>query len=376
MSGYEGAPDLTLPSPASLAARQAFSGALRERTRALLSLRLHEIRGGDAVRAAIVSVFQKNAAAVFAAMRRTSVHVHFEAAKTGDRALHLGRGCATLLVELAAMGALERSVTMAMPERVVLRSQRRTVDVRGLSGIDAGAIASAPSEATHPVIEDDITLALYDDNPLAMNEAHPDKEGNALSLGGHDVEAWIASLRDCLARIGTYLPELRGEMGLGLQQVVPVGYDDHKHLSASYREALGTVYLTLHPDPMTMTEAVIHEFQHNKLNAALDLDPFLENAFTETVVSPVRPDPRPLHGVLLAVHAFQPVAELYRRMIEANDPLAAHPRFADRLAKIHRGNHEGLSTLLAHARATAAGARVLEEMQALDARHATPPAGA
>mgnify|MGYP000048771696 CR=1 FL=1 len=35
---------------------------------------------------------------------------------------------------------------------------------------------------------------------------------------------------------------------------------------------------------MTMTEALVHEFQHNKLNAALDLDPFLENAFDELVV--------------------------------------------------------------------------------------------
>jgi len=202
-----------------------------------------------------------------------------------------------------------------------------------------------------------------------MNEAHPDKEGNALSLGDHSCEEWVSSLRGCLDRIAMYLPELRAEMALGLQQVVPVGYDAEKHLSASYREALGTIYLTLHPDPMTMTEAVIHEFQHNKLNAALDLDPFLENAFTELVTSPVRPDPRPLHGVLLAVHAFLPVAELYLRMRDAGDPLTANPRFAERMRKVIAGNHEGMVTTVGAARGTEAGKALIQEMQGIDERH-------
>ena len=41
---------------------------------------------------------------------------------------------------------------------------------------------------------------------------------------------------------------------------VPVGWDEQRHLSASYQEAIGTVYLSLHPNPLTLAEALIHEF--------------------------------------------------------------------------------------------------------------------
>jgi HEXXH motif-containing protein len=117
---------------------------------------------------------------------------------------------------------------------------------------------------------------------------------------------------------------------------------------------------------MTMTEAVIHEFSHNKLNAMLELDPLLDNAFSPLFSSPVRPDPRPLHGVLLAVHAFLPVADLYRRMIAADDPRARSSAFLERYAKIVRGNHEGASVLLENARPTSAGRALLDEIRRLD----------
>ncbi|MCC6849123.1 MAG: hypothetical protein IT294_11540 [Deltaproteobacteria bacterium] len=149
----------------------------------------------------------------------------------------------------------------------------------------------------------------------------------------------------------------------------PVGYDATRHLSASYREAIGTMYLTLHPHLMTMTEAVVHEFQHNKLNVASYGCEFLENAFHTLYPSPVRPDPRPLWGILLAVHAFLPVAELYRRMRDAEHPSAAQPGFGERLSDIDLKNHEGMEMLRAHARLTPAGRALLDDLEALERRH-------
>ena len=103
-----------------------------------------------------------------------------------------------------------------------------------------------------------------------------------------------------------------------------------KEISASYREAIGTVYMTLHPKQMIMTEAIIHEFQHNKLNALFHLDRVMETAAWPLYPAPVRPDPRPLHGVLLAAHAFVPVAEMYRRMQARDHPQAARGSFQSR----------------------------------------------
>jgi HEXXH motif-containing protein len=212
-------------------------------------------------------------------------------------------------------------------------------------------------------LEGDLVLALADNNPLSMFEAHPDKQGNAIDLGGKTVEDWTGVLRDALQLIESMLPDLRREMDLFVQQIVPVGYDEEKHLSASYQEAIGTIYMSLHPSLMTMTEALIHEFSHNKINAFFELDEVLENAFSPLYASPVRPDPRPLHGVLLAVHAFLPVARLYERMIESGHPLAQNPSFVARFAKVRQINAEGADVVLGNGRPTAMGKPLMEEIR-------------
>lgn len=221
----------------------------------------------------------------------------------------------------------------------------------------------------HPLADDVTQLATVDHNPIAAFETHPNKDGNAIGLGDRSEEEWIAGLDAAFTLVATFLPRTFAEMRLMLQQVVPVGCDAERHLSASYREAIGTMYLTLHPNVMTMTEAVVHEFQHNKFNVAADGIDFLSNAFHPLYPSPVRPDPRPLWGILLAVHAFLPVAELYRRMRDAGHPLAATPGFDDRLSDIDLKNHEGMEMLRAHAQFTPPGVALFAELEALEQRH-------
>jgi HEXXH motif-containing protein len=223
-----------------------------------------------------------------------------------------------------------------------------------------------PAEPPFHVVDRDTVFALADNNPLASFEAHPDKQGNAVDLGGHPVGEWVDALRAAFALVEEHLPDLRAEMAHYVQTIVPVGFFEDKHLSASYREAIGTLYLSLHPHPMTMVEALIHEFQHNKLNALLELDDVLDNAHEPLYRSPVRPDPRPLHGVLLAVHAFVPVARLYERMIERGDARAGDRRFRD----IVGINREAAGVLRQHARATPVGAGLLAELCRWDEHYA------
>jgi len=203
-------------------------------------------------------------------------------------------------------------------------------------------------------------LALADENPLASLEAHPDKTGNALDLGGRPVDEWCASLERAIALATAHLPGLRDELVLLLHEIVPVGFDAERHLSASYREALGTIYLSLHPDPITMAEALVHEFQHTKLNLLSYSDPLLENAFEPLFKSPIRPDPRPLWGILLAAHAFLPVAVMHRAFKDSAK---------SRLQEIDRDNREAMEMLRAHGRFTPAGAELFAALDALDRAH-------
>lgn len=213
----------------------------------------------------------------------------------------------------------------------------------------------------------DLRLCTFDLNPLAHVEAHPDKHGNAVDLGGRSVAEWCATLASALELVQRAMPELYQEMTRSLRRVVPVGYEPEQSLSASYREAPGVVYLTLHPNPVTLAEALIHESQHGKLNALSFFDPILENGHTEWTASPVRPDLRPLMGVLLAAHAFVPVAEFHRRLAELGHELSASASFARRRGEVLESNRQALAALDEKARPTPIGQRVLGDLSGLHA---------
>lgn len=212
----------------------------------------------------------------------------------------------------------------------------------------------------HPLAEGG-WFALADTNPLAMEEAHPEKEGNALSLGGATVDTWLGALDDARERVRLGSAALADEHQRLLATVVPVGSHAERSTSASYQEAIGLLYVSLHPNPVTMAEALVHETQHTKLNLLSWVDPLFENG-DERHPSPVRPDPRPLWGVVLAVHAFLPVARLHRAWLDAGVPWADERRFD----AVRRLNHDGMEVLRAHARPTAMGRELLDGLDALE----------
>lgn len=305
--------------------------------------------------------------------------------------------CGQLLLELAAAGKLPRTVEMGGDEagewpilcspalnlavRVEARGARMAFGDRQLAvkladqlvAIDLAA--PVPTESSmlrvwrpYHAIAPGLWLTDLDNNPLRLFEAHPDKQGNAADFGGRPVGEWVEALRAAVQLIDAHLPLIGAELRLIGKLFVAVGYEPEKHLSASYKESIGTIYLTLHPQLMTMAEAVVHEFQHNKLNAALHADPLLVNAWSPLYASPVRPDPRPLHGVILAVHAFGPVAMLYERMRDAGHPLAANGAWQQRFAKIVGLVRAGGATVLSHAQPTPAGRPFFAELAEID-RH-------
>lgn len=382
--------DLTVPEQGSTTARTILSRATGRLLAELSSLPRALAPAGpardelDAFKACVAGLLRQEPGAIVSAVRRPTVSALLRAMRPAPAQENLVELIALVSFELALQGTLPAPLRLTRyPKRLLSLPARLVVDVPA----DTRAITfSARSVVLHrPAgdealdldtrssllvpIEGELLLALADNNPYAMQEAHPDKQGNAVDLGGHPAEEWVAMLRACLSLIGEHLPDLRSELDLFIHQFVPVGFDAERHLSASYREAIGTIYLTLHPSLMTMTEAVIHEFSHNKLNALFELDEVLENAFAPLYTSPVRPDPRPLHGVLLAVHAFIPVARLYEQMIAAGHPLAQSASFLARFAKVKAINAEGNAVVLGHGRPTRVGAGLFDELRRWDAHY-------
>lgn len=210
-------------------------------------------------------------------------------------------------------------------------------------------------------------LSMADPNPIALAEEHPEKSGNALDLGGRSTAEWCDRLREAAALIEAGLPDWLSEAGARAERLMPVGFEPERHLSASYRELPGQLYLTLHPSALTLAEAWVHEAQHGRLNRLLLLDPALKNGRTAWTPSPVRPDLRPLIGVLLAVHAFVPVAALHRRLAEAGHPLMVSPEGRARRRLVLESNAHGLAILSERGEWTAAGAQLFADLRALHA---------
>jgi HEXXH motif-containing protein len=185
-----------------------------------------------------------------------------------------------------------------------------------------------------------------------------------VDLGGRDVGEWQRAVLRSFDLVSETMPEIAEEMRLILRHVGPVGYFDREHLSASYVEATGVVYLSLHPNELTLAEALIHEFQHNKLNLLSSEDAVLVNADHPLFASPVRPDPRPLRGVLLAVHAFQPIVTMYERLVARGGERAEGLR--TRLSEVARTCREGCAVLLPNAIPTDRGRPLLDEIAKYD----------
>ncbi|MEQ9318669.1 MAG: HEXXH motif-containing putative peptide modification protein [Polyangiaceae bacterium] len=227
-------------------------------------------------------------------------------------------------------------------------------------------------EVVDPSVTTEISMAgprlsLVDANPLSMLEEHPDKEGNALDLGGREAGDWTGAIEAALGIVEATIPTLHRELVGHLQRIVPVGYEAERHLSASYREAPGQIYMSLHPSTLTMAEALVHETQHGKLNTLRWFDAVLHNGDSTWSESPVRPDLRPLMGVLMGVHAFVPVAAMHRRLEELEDPIVSTPHFARRRHEVSEGNASGLKTIRELGELTAAGERVVSALEALHA---------
>lgn len=369
---------LTLPAPGE-AALTAWRLRYLRRTARLLFEGPHAVppwleRAWSGVRASLGPVLAAHPGEVYAALALPQVGAPVHAGA-------LAEAVPTLLLELARRRVLGREgVWWSAP---VDRLLSPTLGVRldfpaTLAGMvfrdgevevtpgDVWALDQPRGEVAYHRLAEGGWLGLVDNNPLAMVEAHPEKAGNPLSLGEASAGQWVATIDEARALTRAVLPGLAAEHRALLATVVPVGGPMERSLSASYREGVGLVYVSLHPQLLTMAEALIHEVQHNKLNLVSHTDPLLMDGGRTLHTSPVRPDARPLWGVLLAVHAFLPVAELYARLAASGHPLCRASGFAARWEAIRTVNRDGMDTLRAHAVTTEAGRALLDGMDKLE----------
>ena len=102
-------------------------------------------------------------------------------------------------------------------------------------------------------------------------------------------------------------------------------------ITATSPAAFGAIATSWPPDPVTLAETLVHEFQHVKLCGLLDLVP-LATSGGEQVYAPWRRDPRPAGGLLQGIYAHLGIVRFWAAQRHAetapDDILRAQVQFA------------------------------------------------
>src|SRR5690348_17217566 len=118
----------------------------------------------------------------------------------------------------------------------------------------------------------------------------------------------------------------------GVSAIVPLTpRSDTDFVSATTQAAFGAIATSWPPDPVTLAETIVHEFQHGKLCGLMDLVPLIESG-DEKVYAPWRQDPRPASGLLQGIYAHLGIVRFWQAQrlaeTEPDDILRAQVHFA------------------------------------------------
>jgi HEXXH motif-containing protein len=190
-------------------------------------------------------------------------------------------------------------------------------------------------------------------------------------LAGADLDRWHRRLSDAWEILARHHPWQATAIAAGLHMIVPLSSGRAAEVvSATSGAAFGAIATSLPPDGVTLAETLVHEFQHVKLCALLDLLPLVRPGSQALCYAPWREDPRPLSGLLQGAYAYLGVTRFWRaqRLLDPGS-LRAQVEFARRRAE----TLAAARTLMLSGRLTAEGRRFVGRMYAQVARWQSEP---
>ncbi|MBB5959529.1 HEXXH motif-containing protein [Saccharothrix tamanrassetensis] len=125
-----------------------------------------------------------------------------------------------------------------------------------------------------------------------------------------EFERWCHQLDDAWSVLVDWHPGYASELSAGLLSLVPLTREG-RLVGASSAAAFGAIALSEKPSADDLADALVHELQHSKLNAVLELVSLHEADERRHFYAPWREDPRPLNGVLHGIYAFASVVEFW-----------------------------------------------------------------
>lgn len=186
------------------------------------------------------------------------------------------------------------------------------VTVDGASAITVNGRTAEP--VRHDVRMGPIRLRIEDLDPERDRFGHPVTG----PLSPAELAAWQDDLDAAASVLAKRHPEALAEMAESLTTIVPLRPRTGRRLSATARSAFGALGIALpqagSDDPgEALSCLLLHEFQHLKLGAVLDMFALHDKTDPAGYTVGWRPDPRSLEAVLQGVYAHMAVVEYWRR---------------------------------------------------------------
>ena len=173
-------------------------------------------------------------------------------------------------------------------------------------------------------------------------------------------------------------PASAAEIAALVRVIVPYHAPADGFVSTTSPLTFGTIALSRPPDRYTCAETLIHEAQHLKLCALLDLVRLTYPDDGRRYYAPWRDDPRPASGLIQGVYAFLGVTGFWRRQRTTATGTSIEQRADAEFARWRDCSALGARTLLASGQLTSAGydfvAEIAEVLEAWQAEHVSEQA--
>jgi HEXXH motif-containing protein len=202
-----------------------------------------------------------------------------------------------------------------------------------------------------------LETVIEDLDPFRM----PAVTGLAPRLTAAEARHWAGTLRQGWQVLATGHPAVAAKVAAAVSVIVPLSRSPHGQLSSSSPESFGAVAMSEPPDPDTCASTLVHETQHLKLCALLDVVSMTLPDDGLRYYAPWRTDPRPLAGLLQGAYAYLGVTEFWRKQRRLASG-AAQLRADDEFALWRAGTVRVIDTLLSSNRLTAAGTDFVQRM--------------
>ncbi|TYB45282.1 HEXXH motif domain-containing protein [Actinomadura chibensis] len=202
-----------------------------------------------------------------------------------------------------------------------------------------------------------VAFLLDDHDPDRM----PGGERLPHRLPADELESWRSTLADAWRILVDHHRPAAEEVAALITVLTPLAPPARGMSSASSRDVFGSVALSSPPDAAHFAVTLVHEVQHAKLAALLDLVRLTRPDDGSTYYAPWREDPRPTAGLLQGAYAHLAIAAFWRTQRRHEEGAAALRAGGD-FARWRAATEYVIRTLAGSGRLTPEGALFVDEM--------------